>query len=452
MIGKSMPASYTGSGPDTPDFSLRHQAPTASSRSVSILGIVSLWAALCPLLFPASPVLNRHPQAPAEREESRLDLREPAFVKVARRGFSEMYNLDYDEAIETFRSLREEYPQHPAPPLYLAILTWLEELLVRQDLDLDRFIAPGYFTKATDHEMPSAKREAFFGHLSESQRLCQNILEDQPPHPDARYFLGTSFGILGSFAFTIDRKKVQALRYGKKAYGYHRDLVKENPEFYDSYLSVGLYEYIVGNLPWYIKWLAAMAGYGGSAKRGFEYLELAAARAHYVADDARVLLMVLNVREKRHDKALTIARTLHQKYPRSFLLHLNQAQLLERMGRSAEAVQEYQIIIERAEAASPNYGRIPLSTFRYRMGRKFLDLGHPDPGLKQFRRAVSDRGVPAREKALFHLQAAQTLHSLGRTKEAIDHYKEVLRLPNADNSHSQARSYLRKFQVPSTKP
>ena len=288
--------------------------------------------------------------------------------------------------------------------------------------------------------------------LSESQRLCRNILDGQPTHPDARYFLGTSLGVLGSFAFTIDREKIQALRYGKKAYSYHRDLMEENPDFYDSYLSVGFYEYIVGNLPWYIKWLAAIAGYSGSAKRGFEYLELAAEKAHYVADDSRVLLMVLNVREKRHDRALSIARTLHRKYPRSFLLHLNRAQLLERMGRLDDAVREYQIIMGKAEAETPNYDRIPLPIFRYRMGQKFLDLGYPGEGLEQLRKAVSDRRVPVREKALAHLRAGQTLHSLGKSKEAIDQYKEVLKLPNADNSHSQARRGLNKSQVPSTNP
>lgn len=438
-----MRASYTGSHPDTAGFSPQHQATRASGLGVSILLIVSLAGSASPSLFPASAVPNRHPLSVAGPKESELNLREPAFAKVARRGFSQMYNLDYEEAIETFRTLREAYPQHPAPPLYLGILSWLKELLDRQDLDLDRFIAPGYFTKATDHEMASARREDFFGHLSESQKLCRKILAGQPAHADARYFLGTSFGVLGSFAFTIDRKKIQALRYGKKAYSYHRDLMKENPDFYDSYLSVGLYEYIVGNLPWYIKWLAAIAGYSGSAKRGFEYLELAAEKAHYVADDARVLLMVLNVREKRHDRALSIARMLHRKYPRSFLLHLNQAQLLERMGRPDEAVREYQMIVERAEARTPNYGRIPLSIFRYRMGGKFLDLGYPDPGLEQLRKAASDRRVPVREKALAHLRAGQTLHSLGRLKEAIDHYKEVLKLPNAEGSHSRARSYLK---------
>ena len=430
----------------------KHQAARASNVVVPILLMASLLGSAFPLLFPASAVPHRHPSSSAERQKSHLNLRESAFVEVARRGFKQMYNLDYLEAIETFRSLREEYPRHPAPPLYLGILTWLEELLDRQDLDLDRFISPGYFTKATDREMPSARREAFFGHLSESQRLCRNILDGQPTHPDARYFLGTSLGVLGSFAFTIDRKKIQALRYGKKAYSYHRDLMEENPDFYDSYLSVGLYEYIVGNLPWYIKWLAAIAGYSGSAKRGFEYLELAAEKAHYVADDSRVLLMVLNVREKRHDRALSIARTLHRKYPRSFLLHLNRAQLLERMGRLDDAVREYQIIMGKAEAETPNYGRIPLSIFRYRMGQKFLDLGYPDQGLEQLRKAANDRRVPVREKALAHLRAGQTLHSLGKSKEAIDQYKEVLKLPNADNSHSQARRGLNKSQVPSTNP
>ena len=168
-------------------------------------------------------------------------------------------------------------------------------------------------------------------------------MKEDPAFYDSYLSVGQSLGVLGSFAFTIDRKKIQALRYGKQAYNYHRDLMKEDPAFYDSYLSV-VYEYIVGNLPWYIKWLAAIAGYSGSAKRGFEYLELAAEKAHYVADDSRVLLMVLNVREKRHDRALSIARTLHGKYPRSFLLHLNKAQLLERMGRLDESVREYQSI------------------------------------------------------------------------------------------------------------
>ncbi len=339
-----MRVSYTGSVPDTPGFSPQRRATRLSNLVISILLIVSVWGSAFPSLFPVSAVPNRHTLSAPGSGKSELNLREPAFVKAARRGFSEMYNLDYDQAIETFRSLKAEYPQHPAPPLYLAILSWLKELLDRQDLDLDRFIAPGYFTKATDREMASARRKAFFGDISESQRLCRNILAGQPAHPDARYFLGTSLGVLGSFAFTIDRKKIQALRYGKQAYNYHRDLMKEDPAFYDSYLSVGLYEYIVGNLPWYIKWLAAIAGYSGSAKRGFEYLELAAEKAHYVADDSRVLLMVLNVREKRHDRALSIARTLHGKYPRSFLLHLNKAQLLERMGRLDESVREYQSI------------------------------------------------------------------------------------------------------------
>lgn len=86
------------------------------------------------------------------------------------------------------------------------------------------------------------------------------------------------------------------------------------------------------------------------------------------------------------------------------------------MGSSGEAVQEFQTIIEGVEASSPNYGLIPLSIFRYRMSRMFLDLGYLDPGLEQLRKAASDRRVPPREKAFFHLQAAQTLHSL-----AIDH-------------------------------
>lgn len=259
------------------------------------------------------------------------DLRDPQFMVEARKGFDQIFNLDYDPAIKTFSALKAKHPQHPAPPFYLATAIWLRELFEREDLDLDKFVAPGYFNKPTAHKMPPEQRRAFFDLIGQSQKLTRAILEEHPNNKDARYFLGSSYGVLGAFFITIDHSKGKAFKYGKKAYKYHRELVEEDPDYYDAYMSVGLYEYIVANLPWYIKWFAVIIGYRGSEERGFDYLSLAAEKGQYVADEARVLQMVLYVREKQYKQALKTARDLHQKYARSFLLHLNQAQILEKM-------------------------------------------------------------------------------------------------------------------------
>lgn len=362
----------------------------------------------------------------------------------AQKGFDAIYQIDYDEAERTFRALKREYPGHPAPPLYLAVVVWLRELFGRQELNLDVFVAPGYFTKPTDRKMPQRQRQAFFSHLEDSQKLAQAILNKNPRHKDARYFMGSASGVLGSFAITIDRGLKQAFSHAKKAYKYHERLVAEDPQYHDAYMTVGLYEYIVDNLPWYIKWLAMLVGYRGSEERGFQYLTLASQKGRFVADDARTLLMVLCVHEGRNQAAFENARHLHEKFPRNFLLHLNQAQILEKLGRKEQAVQSYQEILRLAESRAPNYQLLPLDTFRYQIGRRFMELKHHALALEQFERATSDPTTPEREKALAHLSAGFILDLTGKRDQAIGHYQQVLRLREFEDSHDQAEKYLKK--------
>ena len=371
------------------------------------------------------------------------DLRTPEFMTQARKGFGLLRNLDYPQASQVFSTLKETYPSHPAPPLYLGVGIWLKTLFERRELDLDRFTAPGHFGKPTTRSMSPQQRQAFLDCIQESQELSQAILQKDPQNQDARYFLGSSYGILGAFAITIDRSKKRAFSYGKKAYRYHSELLEENPHYYDAYMSTGLYEYIVGSLPWYIKWLAKLLGYRGSRERGLKYLDLAARKGDYVADDARVLQIVLFVREGRHQTALENTRLLHKKYPRNYILQINQAQVLERMGGRDQAVQEYQEVLQLAEAKQPNYHKLPLNTVRYYFGKKFMELHHPQPAIEQFQKSINNPETPEREKALSHLGAGQVLDSLGKRSEAIAHYERVLNFKSFRDSHQKARDYLK---------
>ncbi len=371
-----------------------------------------------------------------------VDLRNPEFMAQVEVGFRHIYDLDYQEARNTFEALQERYPSHPAPPIYVAMSIWLRELFTRQELDLDKFIAPSHFDRPTSRTMPASDRQLFFSLIEQSQQLSQAILEKEPANPDARYFLGSSEGVLASFAITVDRSKSTAFDHGKRAYKLHQQLVEENRQYYDAYLSVGLYEYVVGNLPWYIKWLAAIVGYRGSVQRGFEYLELAATRGQFVKDDARVLQMVLFVREKRFSEALANVRLLEAKAPRNFILRLNEAHVLENLQRPMEALAVYRETLKRAEAGEPNYHLMPLQTMRYTLGKKFWELGQPDLALRALDESWSHSDTPERERALSGLLSGQILDSLGRRGEALSRYRRVLELQDIEQSHRQARKYL----------
>ena len=158
-------------------------------------------------------------------------LKTPEFQEGATKGFDHVYSLDYEDARSAFQNLRERYPQHPGPPLYLALTLWQHELFRRQDLGLDRFVSPESFMQARGRQMAVEERNAFFKYIGESQAACQAILKEKPGDRDARYFLGAAHGVLAAFAVTIDHDKREAFRQGKQAYQYHLGIVTEQPDY-----------------------------------------------------------------------------------------------------------------------------------------------------------------------------------------------------------------------------
>ena len=370
------------------------------------------------------------------------ELRNAEYKALTNEGVDYIFRLEHDNAIRFFADLGKELPDHPGPPLAEAIAYWLRELFARQELDLDEFISPGYFTRPPKREMPQEARLAFERGIVRSQVISKKYLEKHPGNKDARYYLGAAEGALGAFAFTIDQNYLTALRHGKAAYQYQRELIDEDPEFWDSYLTAGTYEYTLGNIPWYLKWIVTIAGYRGSEARGFEYLVLTAEKARFVQNEARVMLMVLYVREGYYDYALRVAQDLHRRYPENFLLHLNRAQILEDMGERERAVETYLEVLRLAEEGRTNYQKVPLGTFRYTVGARLVALGEQERALPLFLKATLDPNTPDREKALSHLRAGEILDLLGQRDEAVSQYHVVQELAEFEGSHEYANKYL----------
>lgn len=372
------------------------------------------------------------------------NLRGPEFLAGAEEGFGHIYNLDYEQATASFERLRTRFPQHPAPPLYLATSIWLRELFQRQEFNLQQFVSPGYFDKPGARRMQDTDRRRFEELMAESKQLAEKLLQQDPSDKDARYFIGSLHGIRGSFAMTIDRSKSQAFRHGRQAYKTHLALVKEDPQFHDAYMSVGLYEYIAGSLPWYIKWLAAIIGYRGSKDRGFEYLDRAANQGIFVADDARLLQMFLYVREGMYEEALANLELLQARAAKNFILRLNEAQVLERMGRRNQAAAIYLEVLDLANRGVPNFHLLPLSAMRLTLGLRLFELNQLEPALEQLRLAAGEESLPLHRRLEAQLASGQILDLLGRRAEAQDCYRAVLEKIDRGAAFKRARKFLKK--------
>ena len=140
---------------------------------------------------------------------------------------------------------------------------------------------------------------------------------------------------------------------------------------------------------------------------------------------------------------LQLARQLHDRNPENYLFHLNQAQILERMGERAQAAEAYAEVARRAAGDIPNYQKLPLEKIRYSLGERMLELGSDENALHQFRSAAADPNTPERDRVLAHLRAGEILDEMGQREEAVSYFRKVRTLPEFDGSHKKARKRLR---------
>jgi hypothetical protein len=374
------------------------------------------------------------------------NLREPQFMERTQLAFQDIMNLDYGKALQAFASLEKDYPKHPAPPLYTASIYWLSEMLRRQDVSLNRFISPMYFSQKSDEIMPLAERSAFLQALQKSEKLSRAILSNNPRDKDARYFLGTAHGLRASFAITVDHSLKDAFSNGKKSYSSAKLLIDEDPNYYDAYLSTGLYEYVVDNIPWYWKWMAVVIGLHGDKYTGMKQVKLAAEKGQYVNNEAKLVLMVLYVREHLYKEAKELSQNLHNRFPRSFLFALSNAQILRLAGFKEQAVVEYLEAEKQIETRAPNFDKVPLQTFRYQLGVELMHMDIQDLAQERFQQCINDPQMPFKEKTLAHLNLGRILNWKGRKEDAVKELRLVLSLKEVEDSHSQAKFILNRLR------
>ena len=97
-------------------------------------------------------------------------------------------------------------------------------------------------------------------------------------------------------------------------------LLKLDADYVDSYLVVGVNNYVVGSLPWYFKVFASLTGRHGDRAEGLRQVKQVTERGNYAREDSKLMLAVLYQREKMHAPALTLYQEMAHSYPRNYLL------------------------------------------------------------------------------------------------------------------------------------
>src|SRR5712691_702561 len=251
---------------------------------------------------------------------------------------SQIYSLDHDLAVATFRQAVAADPQDAGAYRGLAASSWLSITFRRGNMTVDDYLGrPNRPSNAPLPNPPPEMVAAFHDAIERAIAIARKRIALNPRDTDAHYQLGAAVGLRASYMATVDGSVMGAFRSAREAFDEHETVLALAPARKDAGLIVGTYRYIVAALALPLRWVAYIAGFGGGKERGIRLIEEAAAYDGDNRTDARFALMLLYNREKRYDDALRQLAQMREQYPRNRLMWLETGSTCLRAGRPVDA-------------------------------------------------------------------------------------------------------------------
>jgi tetratricopeptide (TPR) repeat protein len=131
-----------------------------------------------------------------------------------------------------------------------------------------------------------------------------------------KFYLGSAYSYK-SRADILNQSYWDAYFSARKGKNYLEDVIKENPEFYDAYLHLGVQDYFVSTrVTGWRKSLAWILGMAGDRGKSLEYIEITADQGRLNKDEAKFISVeIFRFFENDNDKAFRYASEYFQKYP-----------------------------------------------------------------------------------------------------------------------------------------
>jgi hypothetical protein len=262
-----------------------------------------------------------------------LPVRAPAqdtFIPEIDRAFERLYNFDFPGA---HAILNNYIAAHPDEALPYAVRS-----SVYLFYELDRLgVLESQFLTSDDRIMEKKGlgpdpgiRAAFQRAVSATETRGNRILASQPENPDALLALCISYGVVSDYTALIEKRQFGSMATAKTANAYAQRLLRLNPPRYDAYVSTGVSEYLLGSMPFFLRWFIKFDNIKGSKQEALKNLELVSREGHYLRPFAKVLLSIIYLREKKRDRATAVLAELGQEFPANPLFRRELARLASR--------------------------------------------------------------------------------------------------------------------------
>jgi hypothetical protein len=358
-----------------------------------------------------------------------------------RAAYDAYYNLNYPVAVQRFQQFRAAHPGDPQASAYLLDALIFEELYRQDLLDTTFYANDGFLSGRHATEEDPAKREQIFKLADDAVREADWRLSQNPNDVDALFARAWVRALRCTYVAMVERAFGAGFHLATKAKDDAAHALQIDPDYVDAKLITGVYEYVVGELPWPFKIMIGFAGITGSKSTGLAQLREAGEHGVVTSVEARTAISLFLRREGRYREAIAVVRNLKNQYPHDFLFCLEEANLRKDNGEGMGAVDAYRQIL--ADNAKPGYfteARIELADFG--LGDALRGQRHYDDAAHAYEEAANAHGAGAELRIRSFLDAGECHDLADQRDPAIHDYQAAIDAGPATTRADQARRYL----------
>jgi tetratricopeptide (TPR) repeat protein len=270
-----------------------------------------------------------------------------------REAYQHLYILDYDGAVTRFEQVAATHPNDAMAEAYLLNAVTMRELYRLDLLDTTFYANDGFLTgKHPVPEDPKA-RARIFSLCDTVVGLAEQELRSNNKDANALYARGWARSLKAAYMAMVERSFSTALHLALQARTDNERVLDIDPNYVDAKMVVGIYQYVIGALPFAFKIMVGFAGIHGSKSEGMALLRDSASRGLLTKVESKTVIALFLRREGKYEEAIGVIRNLKAEYPRDFLFCLEEANLLKDAGEGQAAIAAYKGVVE--EAQKPGY-------------------------------------------------------------------------------------------------
>lgn len=246
-----------------------------------------------------------------------------------------MYNFDFPASHAALNRTIAAHPQEALPYAFRASAYLFYELDRLGILESEFLIDDKRIADKKKVQPDRAIRAQFLQALEDAQSRGEAALLADPDDRAALFAVCIAQGVSTDYMALVEKRQFSSLSPARRSNNYAQRLLRLDPKFYDAYLSAGISEYMVGSLPFFIRWFVRFDNVNGSKERGVENLQLVAREGQYFKPFAKILLGIIALREKKPRAAQKLLAELVRDYPDNPLFRKELARLTVKIGVAA---------------------------------------------------------------------------------------------------------------------